>query len=376
MLALVGAALGLVLAAAGIRLLPVLGRDLLPLGAEIVFDASCHGSRVCFGSSRLRAFAHADRASCRSATDGQFAAVRITRRNCPPRRPAAAPWLRRRADGPFIRAPVRRGTDRPQPEPSDGVSRQASTPGRYRPGFISLPGRRYPRACIDPAFQGGSSTTFARQPGVKAVAVATNVPLSGNNNKSAATVKGYVPPAGDSLHGHYSYGVSGDYFTRWGSRSSKAASRRSTPREAIAFVWSTRRSLAITGSEERSRARDLPRRNRGRQRRAFRVVGVVGAIKQVDVTEDGSQGAVYYPLGHRLDRNLFAVVRTNGSPESFAGTLRAAVRQLDGELPVSDILPMPVRIADSLAAAAPRRFVVGLFSGLALSSPRSAPMGC
>ena len=37
---------------------------------------------------------------------------------------------------------------------------------------------------------------LARQPGVLAVGVATNVPLSGNSNKSAATVKGQVADAG------------------------------------------------------------------------------------------------------------------------------------------------------------------------------------
>ena len=44
----------------------------------------------------------------------------------------------------------------------------------------------------------------------------TNIPLSGDNAKTAITPKGYVAPPGQSLHGHYSYGVNGDYFSALG----------------------------------------------------------------------------------------------------------------------------------------------------------------
>ena len=57
---------------------------------------------------------------------------------------------------------------------------------------------------------------ISRQPGVTAVGAVNNVPLSGNNGKSAATVKGYVRPPGETLRGHYSYGVDGNYFAAMG----------------------------------------------------------------------------------------------------------------------------------------------------------------
>ena len=49
----------------------------------------------------------------------------------------------------------------------------------------------------------------------------TNVPLSGDSGKTAVTPKGYVPPAGQSLQGHYSYAVTGDYFTALGIPSAR-----------------------------------------------------------------------------------------------------------------------------------------------------------
>src|SRR5947208_9616917 len=55
-----------------------------------------------------------------------------------------------------------------------------------------------------------------QQPGVAAAGAITNVPLSGESGKTTVTPKGYVPPAGQSLRGHYSYQVPGDYFSALG----------------------------------------------------------------------------------------------------------------------------------------------------------------
>src|SRR4029434_3694341 len=55
-----------------------------------------------------------------------------------------------------------------------------------------------------------------QQPGVGAAGAITNVPLSGESGETAVTRKGYVPPVGQSLQGHYSYQVTGDYFTALG----------------------------------------------------------------------------------------------------------------------------------------------------------------
>src|SRR2546421_707492 len=58
--------------------------------------------------------------------------------------------------------------------------------------------------------------SIRQQPGVNAVGIITHIPLGGDEGKSALAPKGYEPPAGQSLQGHYSYGVTGDYFTALG----------------------------------------------------------------------------------------------------------------------------------------------------------------
>ena len=58
--------------------------------------------------------------------------------------------------------------------------------------------------------------SIRQQPGIAAAGTITNIPLNGDSGKTAVTPKGYVPPPGQSVHGHYSYAVHGDYFSALG----------------------------------------------------------------------------------------------------------------------------------------------------------------
>src|SRR5205807_7126021 len=82
----------------------------------------------------------------------------------------------------------------------------------------------------------------------------------------------------------------------------------------------------------------------------FTIVGVVGAVKQAELTEPQGQGAVYLPLVYRENNSVFVVTRTSQRPEAFAETLRKLVRATDPELAVDDLRSMNTRIADSLIA--------------------------
>jgi hypothetical protein len=99
---------------------------------------------------------------------------------------------------------------------------------------------------------------------------------------------------------------------------------------------------------------------------AFTVVGVVGPIKQADLTEHQSQGAVYVPYEYRTAVNFFAVVRTSQRPESFSLALQKIVRDIDPELPVNDLRSMEVRISDSLIARRSPALLASVFAAVAL----------
>jgi hypothetical protein len=83
-------------------------------------------------------------------------------------------------------------------------------------GQISLPVRTYPNTPARSVFIDRLMTDIERQPAVAAAGIVTNVLFSGRDIKSATSVQGYVPRPGESVRGHYAYGVGGRYFEALG----------------------------------------------------------------------------------------------------------------------------------------------------------------
>ena len=366
LLTALGGLLGLVVGASGIRLLEVLGADRLPLGARIAFDGRLAATGLA-GAVLL----------------GVVIAV-----------PIAWFHLRSHLEN-ALRSESRTGT----------VSRAVQ---RLRQGFVvaqlalafvllagaallglSLknvmavsPGFRADHVLIGQStlpygrFPGGSPQRVAvldrlleaigQQPGVAAAGTITNVPLSGDNGKTAIMPKGYVPQPGESLQGHYVYGITGNYFSALG-----------IPLREGRFLTSadSYRPERVCVVDEDFARRYWPKGDALGQRvfqgrdsddaLLFTVVGVVGAVKQAELTEPQGQGAVYVPYHYR-DTNVFVVTRTSQRPEAFADSLRQLVRATDPELAIDDIRSMDTRIAESLIARRSPAVLAGIVAGVAL----------
>ncbi len=216
---------------------------------------------------------------------------------------------------------------------------------------------------------------IGRQPGVAAAGTITNIPLSGDNGTTAVAPKGYVPPPGQSVHGHYSYGVEGDYFSALGitlregrfltsvdsRRSEKVCvvdedfARRYWPHGGALGQQVFHGQIVFTGKGHDTDNAGL-----------FTIVGVVGAVKQAGLTESQGQGAVYLPFAYRDGANIFVVTRTSQRPEAFAGTLRKLVRATDPSLAIDDVQSMESRIDDSLIARRSPAMLAGIFAAVAL----------
>ncbi|HKV61866.1 MAG TPA: ABC transporter permease [Candidatus Acidoferrum sp.] len=205
-------------------------------------------------------------------------------------------------------------------------------------------------------------------PGVAFAGVVNNVPFSGNIGKSAATVAEYVPRAGESARGYYSYGVAGDYFRAMGFtlRAGRFLTAEDTlrPERVCVVDEDFARYYWPHGSAIGQRLWDDSKP--GKDADAFRIVGVVGGVKQAGLTENGAQGAIYYPYEFRIGSGFFVAVRSALPPEGLALSLQSVVRQIDPNVPVSDIRPMDTRIADSLVARRSPALLAALFSAIAL----------
>jgi hypothetical protein len=142
-------------------------------------------------------------------------------------------------------------------------------------------GNRYPSPSAGLVFAGRLVDKLGRQPGVSAVGLATNIPFSGSNGKSAAVAEGQILRPGESPRGSYDYGVFGDYFHAMGfslragrfltSEDSESNARTCVVDEDFArYSWPNANPLGqhvFQGIEP------------GKSAEAFTVVGVVGSIK-------------------------------------------------------------------------------------------------
>ena len=233
-------------------------------------------------------------------------------------------------------------------------------------GQVSLPWKSYPDWPSRLSFIERLMEGVRSQPGVSSAGVINNVPFSGDNIKSGFTVQGHVLRPGESLRAHYFYGVGGDVFAALGIPlregrflvSADSEKRVCVVDEDFArYYWSTGgaigQRLFLAGSERADAD-------------AFTVVGVVGAMKQAELTEAQTQGAVYVPYQYRTVANIFTVNRTSQRPETFGLSLQKIVRAIDPELPVNDLRSMEVRIADSLIVRRSPALLAGLFAAVAL----------
>jgi predicted permease len=366
LLTFAGGLLGLVVGAGGIELLRGLGADRLPLGSRIAFDA-------------------------RLALVGLVAAIIMGIVFAVP-----VAWFNlRRHLGNALQSESRGGTSGRAAQ----ILRHGFTVSQIALAFILLAGAgllglSLQRVmAVSPGFQSdhiltgqillpwagyseAARLTFVetlmdkidRLPGVLSAGVVNNVPFSGNIGKSAATVMGHVLRSGESVRGHYSYGVAGDYFRAMGfslrvGRFLTADDSRGSERVCVVdedfarYYWPHATAIGQRlwdGSEA------------GKDAEAFTIVGVVGGVKQAGLTENEAQGAIYYPYAFRIGDSVFVAVRTSLPPESFALTLQKVVRQIDADVPVTDLRSMDTRIADSLVARRSPALLAVLFSGIAL----------
>jgi predicted permease len=367
LLTLAGGFLGLAAGAGGIRLLSVLGADRLPLGSHIVFDVRL--ACVAVLGAVIMGLALAVPIAWFNLRGHLTSAIQSETRGGTPSRSAQS--LRHG----FIVAQIALAMVLLTGAGLLGLSLEramAVSPG-FRPdhvltGQISVPWNKYPDRLARLAFNERLLKDISRQPGVSAAGVVNNVPLSGNTGKSAATVEGHIRLPGESPRGHYSYGVDGDYFAAMGfalregrfltADDSRRSSRVCVVDEDFArYYWPHASALGqhlFEGSEATTGAQ------------SFTVVGVAGAVKQAGLTDQSAQGAVYYPYAWRTNDSFFIVVRAGLRPESLGLALQKLVRNIDPELPVTDLQSMDSRLADSLVAQRSPALLAGIFSLIAV----------
>jgi putative ABC transport system permease protein len=215
-------------------------------------------------------------------------------------------------------------------------------------------------------------------PGVKAADVATQPPFAGGGSTIHFNIIGRPPkgPEDYILTGYRAVGP--EYFAalqipvRHGRVFTERDRDRSRPVAVVNDTFVRRFFGANAEVALRSRAQLGTVPDDDPSTPVMDIVGIVGDTKQA--FEAATQPTMYVPyLQYPIDvigglyRNVTIVLKTDGDPAVLAAPLRAAVRSVDRDQPLARVRTMEEAMAESVTQPRLRATLLMLFSGVALA---------
>lgn len=233
---------------------------------------------------------------------------------------------------------------------------------------LALPGAKYDGEAM-PRFYEDLVDRARGTPGIEAAAVVSTLPFSGDWDHIAVdTGATRTVPASDLPEGDR-YIVSASYFRTMGvqlrqGREFSAGDHFNAPRVAIVdevFARKVARDgnavgvrLGVPGSDSMAT-----------------IVGIVNNVRH-DGLDVVSRGQIYVSQNQYPWRWMSLVARTHGEPAAQAAPLRAVVHSIDPDLAVYDVKAMHAMMAERTA---PRRFVLALLGSFAAIALLLASVG-
>jgi len=253
----------------------------------------------------------------------------------------------------------------------------------FRPDHVlaaaySLPQKQYATQPAVDEFNHELIRRLQQLPGVKSVGLTSFLPASGSNSNSGFVVEGYVPPPGAGMNLATLMLVQGDYLQAMGTP--LLSGRLFTPAdtENAQLVVIVNHKLAEhfwPGGDPIGKRVHL-----GTPETPATWLTIVGEVADVkESSPDVSDKEQWYQpveqfeksvgtLGSPTDLNGnggFVVLRTAMEPEQMENVLRATVRAIDPQLPLTQVQSMEHAVSDS---EAPRRFNTAIITAFALAA--------
>ena len=236
--------------------------------------------------------------------------------------------------------------------------------------FVSLPVSKYSERQEQVAFFDRLLERLRNVPGVNAAGIVTNIPLYGGSS-TGFEVDGR-PEALPGQRPMTDYRLtSPDYFTAMGMRLVKGRAFSHHDNEAAPGVVIINETLAaryFAGEDPIGKRLNLS----GEPRDLREIVGVIADVRNYGVDAE-VKPEVYVPFFQSAPEYLASqasamtiVVRSAIDPTRFAAALREQVQALDKDQPVSAIRTMEQYLAESMLARRFSMLLLGAFAGLAL----------
>jgi putative ABC transport system permease protein len=221
---------------------------------------------------------------------------------------------------------------------------------------LALPEKKYEIPGSKVLFVNQAVRTLGAVPGVQVVGATHVAPLSGSDYMLTFSIRGRPPLAAYDLPSANYYSVSPDYFRAMGIKLLRGRffQASDTPdSEPVAIVSESMARKHFPGEEALGKVVNI---SSGPERWS-RIVGVVGDVRQYSL--DGEVAiANYEPLAQVPFESLIFIVRSSGPVAGLPAALRKAVYAVDSDQPVANIQPLTEWVAESTGR---QRFAMLLF---------------
>jgi putative ABC transport system permease protein len=244
---------------------------------------------------------------------------------------------------------------------------------------LNLPRSRYGAANRQVQFFDALIERVAALPSVQRVGGIEQLPLSGPQQTSDFRIIGAPPPpVGDEPDAAY-VSVTPEYFSAMSLKLERgrvlgAADGSTAPKVAVINDAMARRfwpnenpigkRVALSIESLRFDRPDAPPRL-DFEGSAREIVGVVADVRASAIA-DPAMPALYIPFAQRPVTDLTLAVRSSGDPAGLIGPIRAAVRALDPDQPVSSVATMSDIVAASVQQPRDRTTLIAVFALVAL----------
>ncbi len=235
---------------------------------------------------------------------------------------------------------------------------------------LGLPETSYPKSGNVIDFYRTLAERLAQVPGVRAVGASRLLPLTGTIGDWSITVEGHDRAPGENPNADWQV-VTPGYFESMGlsvvrGRSFTNADGEHAP--LVAVVNETMAARYWPGENALGRSFHLS----SMKQPWVRIVGIVRQVRHNAVVE-GPRAEMYIPhaqfeaAGGSTMRGLAFVVRAAGDPLALVGPVRAVVHSFDPNLPVAQVRTLQSIVDDALSAPHFTTMLLGLFAALALT---------
>jgi putative ABC transport system permease protein len=246
-----------------------------------------------------------------------------------------------------------------------------------QPGFVTenvltmqigLPNAGYRDPQKRAAFLEQLETNLAAAPEVSSVGFVTRLPLMSalNNITSFLAIEGREVPPGERPEIDFRRASTG-YFQTMGIPllSGRLVTEQDVTNNTASVLINEAMAKRFWPGEDPVGRRISTANSTGQQTQWQTIAGVVGSVRHLGLDVE-PRPEIYYHTNTLPPFGPVVVIRTTGDPQRLISIARAKVRELDRDVPISNVNTMEQLVAQSVAQRRFGMFLVGIFAALAL----------